>query len=852
MKKLILMFAALALIQFVSRMAYADITDGLIAYYPFSGNANDESAFGHDGTVSGAALAADRFGSADSAFSFDGVDDAVRVRLPSAPVWHTLGSPGVSYSVSAWFKTDVVQAQPMVIVEKSDGFGIYPYTIWIIDGSVAFAIHNLAPSIQIGGSPVADNEWHHVVGIRDLDAGRVSLYLDGLKIAEAPDAGVTASNFDDGIIGNGGNNFIQYPFTGTIDEVRVYNRAISETEILQLADAHFSCSATHCFDDGVFFTLADSVHESVNYDNDDIAWDIEDEAKDYRQAGNDEPFSFIKSLFPGGKALPGLVAGRLEDYYLNRRASLNCNSDTKDDVGCPLITHMLYAQGDQTAFRIETTHDFDPPDPSRSEGDLIIRASGVQPTLGTKTPLILIHGWQGDDGINNYLGFNTKKRRPEAYFQELLAFYEAGKSGNGTELTRELAEKYKLYLFHYPSFKHITYNGRILRSAILSVRELWDHIQNGGSIKIVAHSMGGLVARSLLEEHGGSEFVSRVITLATPHHGSPAADLNWIDLGDVLKNRETPGALDLMWDDMDFAATEVSEEEPDMQGFPQRVRLDQFDDIYRGGIVGPLSNPWLLAMNRALVREPAAFLERYVLYGGSVSEERECKVAGALFPFTRYCGCRLEAPRDTVKNKGWVFASNTMAGQSGFLLNDGVVPTRSAFLEMGSGQTGMLWVGRDRNSEILDLDDPRHPRVNSVGFVVEALDDICDGASFYIYDQREEADTYAATGTATLFPVRYFFDYDHGKMRGGAGDLDYAPIGKIDPLLFDLDVVWRDKKKPKKCAKLKGKDPRRISSVDYNLLHLNAGVFNTIDRPCTDERLFEEALFQKIVQDLGR
>ncbi|MBF0368929.1 MAG: hypothetical protein HQL52_05655 [Magnetococcales bacterium] len=52
--------------------AHADLNDGLVAYYPFNGDATDESGNGYDGTVSGASLTTDRLGVADSAYSFDG------------------------------------------------------------------------------------------------------------------------------------------------------------------------------------------------------------------------------------------------------------------------------------------------------------------------------------------------------------------------------------------------------------------------------------------------------------------------------------------------------------------------------------------------------------------------------------------------------------------------------------------------------------------------------------------------------------------------------------------------------------------------------------------------------------
>ena len=53
-------------------LAIADLDDGLVAYYPFTGNANDATGNGHDGTVHGAVLVPDRYGIPNSAYYFDG------------------------------------------------------------------------------------------------------------------------------------------------------------------------------------------------------------------------------------------------------------------------------------------------------------------------------------------------------------------------------------------------------------------------------------------------------------------------------------------------------------------------------------------------------------------------------------------------------------------------------------------------------------------------------------------------------------------------------------------------------------------------------------------------------------
>jgi hypothetical protein len=57
-------------------------TNGLVGWWPFNGNANDESGNGNHGTVNGATLAADRFGNAGKAYSFDG-DDYINISNPN-------------------------------------------------------------------------------------------------------------------------------------------------------------------------------------------------------------------------------------------------------------------------------------------------------------------------------------------------------------------------------------------------------------------------------------------------------------------------------------------------------------------------------------------------------------------------------------------------------------------------------------------------------------------------------------------------------------------------------------------------------------------------------------------------
>ena len=62
------------------------LKEGLVAYYPFNGNAKDESGNGNDGEIIGAKLIKDRFGNSDSAFEFDGIDDWIDLTKHNLPI----------------------------------------------------------------------------------------------------------------------------------------------------------------------------------------------------------------------------------------------------------------------------------------------------------------------------------------------------------------------------------------------------------------------------------------------------------------------------------------------------------------------------------------------------------------------------------------------------------------------------------------------------------------------------------------------------------------------------------------------------------------------------------------------
>ena len=209
----------------------------LIAYYPFNGNANDESGNGHDGTVNGATLTTDIEGNPDSAYSFDGNGDYIEV-LHSSDL-----SPTNQITFSTWaYREDWSTYSQEKILSKTHAggysIGADSYDIPIGNIGVQVFRNNSYASPYISASSLASG-WHHFAGTYD---GRyLKFYVDG-ELKNSDDAGnnypvqynynsslIIASEADESV----GEQ--QWYFDGKIDEVKIWNCALSAEEIAKEA-----------------------------------------------------------------------------------------------------------------------------------------------------------------------------------------------------------------------------------------------------------------------------------------------------------------------------------------------------------------------------------------------------------------------------------------------------------------------------------------------------------------------------------------------------------------------------------------------------------------------------------------
>lgn len=225
--------------------AGSDLNEGLVAYYPFCGNANDESGNGNHGIVNGPTLTQDRLGSINRAYNFDGNADTID--LPNS-ILNGLTNISTSIWVST-LKNDTafLNGAPL---GGEDEYNIgYDYGLKVRIKEQKFNT----------GIKINDNLWHHIVVLRDGSSGMVQIYLDGEFVgSHILPAGELSIGQGGLILGRdqdclGGCFEISQDFSGKMDDIRIYNRLLSEQEVLEIFNAKTVCQSIN--DD---YTLADN------------------------------------------------------------------------------------------------------------------------------------------------------------------------------------------------------------------------------------------------------------------------------------------------------------------------------------------------------------------------------------------------------------------------------------------------------------------------------------------------------------------------------------------------------------------------------------------------------------------
>jgi hypothetical protein len=198
------------------------LPNGLVAYYPFDGNANDVSGNGNNLTVYGATLCADRFGHANHAYSFNGASSYLGAANPPLTQID-------DWTMTAWVQpASLNQAEAYAVCMGYDnGNSGNGYAMGVTGGSQVTGFFGGVGSFGYGYSFPSTNQWYHIAMLRD--AGSTMFFINGAEIAGSisylPE---TPTSFQ-----IGSATGIRF-WTGAIDEVRIYNLPLSPLEVQEL------------------------------------------------------------------------------------------------------------------------------------------------------------------------------------------------------------------------------------------------------------------------------------------------------------------------------------------------------------------------------------------------------------------------------------------------------------------------------------------------------------------------------------------------------------------------------------------------------------------------------------------
>jgi hypothetical protein len=224
---------ALFVTAIVRTNGQSSLSNGLAAYYPFSGNAKDASGNGLDGTVAGATLTTDRFGLTNGAYRFNG---GSWIQFPDEILPLTASELTVSFWVLADNGPHATQEELIDLSSRRGecGFAIMP-------GNPAmwnFGVHLQNSGWQVTESPMNPNIWTHLVGTYK-QSQYIQFWVNGVLIQSnsVPDDTILVSpgyplNTAIGIYDYSPSPYLG--FNGEMDGLRIYNRALSNAEVQQL------------------------------------------------------------------------------------------------------------------------------------------------------------------------------------------------------------------------------------------------------------------------------------------------------------------------------------------------------------------------------------------------------------------------------------------------------------------------------------------------------------------------------------------------------------------------------------------------------------------------------------------
>jgi Concanavalin A-like lectin/glucanases superfamily len=219
-------------------------TDGLVGWWPFSGNAEDGSGNNNHGVVTNAALTTDRFGNNNAAYLFNGFNSLIEVADAASLRCRKL-------TISAWVKCTNISVGNQILYKGSrTTANSEAYALTLDNTGAPFSAAKLGSNCVRGvgwlgpgyGTSIDTGAWVHFVVTYDGDSSK--LYKNGILETSRAFPGLIDScaggELRFGYDHNSYSSSTGNPFNGSIDDIAIWNRALGEAEITNLSTASYA------------------------------------------------------------------------------------------------------------------------------------------------------------------------------------------------------------------------------------------------------------------------------------------------------------------------------------------------------------------------------------------------------------------------------------------------------------------------------------------------------------------------------------------------------------------------------------------------------------------------------------
>lgn len=236
-----LLFIILPLLT-ICQIAFSQIpTEGLVCFFPFNGDANDISGNNNNGLVHGATLTFDRFGNPNSAYSFNGISDYIVVESSGT-------FPQNAISICFWLnREDIVPTGLENYISKEHAFQTYEYP----NSKLASGLYTGSPGVwssyESTSALLNNSDWIFYSFTFDNQTHVGNIYINGLldsTFTEPNQNAIVRESSYPLYIGRNGSSST-YFINGVIDDIRIFNRALTPSEIFYLNNEETNCLSAY-------------------------------------------------------------------------------------------------------------------------------------------------------------------------------------------------------------------------------------------------------------------------------------------------------------------------------------------------------------------------------------------------------------------------------------------------------------------------------------------------------------------------------------------------------------------------------------------------------------------------------